>query len=116
MPVWSNGGRKGPCFERSNDRVEVTGIGIVEAVIIIRQSRYSFVPLYRMLPIGGRGEDSVLVTSDDTASIYGERRGDSKTGRGAVGGRETTIVSTECNQWQRWIMVGILRVPDSDSC
>ena len=113
--VFRNGGQKGPCLECGDDRVRATVTDIVEAIVIISQSEYSFVLLYRMLPVGSRGENSISVTSDDTASIYGERMGDSKTGRGAVGGRETTIVSTEYNQWQRWIMVGILRVPDSDS-
>ena len=59
---------------------------VVETIVVIRQSQYRFVLLYRMLSVGGRGEDSIFLTSDDTAGIQGGDMGDSETGRSAVGG------------------------------
>ena len=96
--MFGNCGWKGPCLECGDDRVGATGISIVEAVITIRQSQYSFVLLYRILPVGGRGKKFVFVTSDDRASIQCEGMGDTKTGSSVVSGSGTAIVSAERNQ------------------
>ena len=72
----------------------------IRMIILFRFKGYDgFVPLYRMLTVGSRGDNSVFVTSDDTESIQGEGMGDSKTGRSTVGGSGTAIVPTECDQW-----------------